>query len=205
MPMSATPSLTQSDFSAGSLPVTLLVEAPAVCTADLKNDGSTSRRASLGKRTLLAFARLVITVCISVAATLAWLSYGDAAKQIIANSSLQLGWLAPQAASVAQNTPDMIAPAVPPTPSPDQQRLNAMSLDLDAVRQSVDRIGSNQEQLMRSVDQFAATQERMIREITKLQAVEQYVLYKNSEPPPRSAPPPVPKPVPRPSPAPTMR
>jgi len=28
----------------------------------------------------------------------------------------------------------------------------------------------------------------MTREITKLQAVEQYILYKNSEPPPRPAP-----------------
>jgi len=45
----------------------------------------------------------------------------------------------------------------------------------------------------------------MTREITKLQAVEQYVLYKNSEPAPRPAPAPMFKPVLRPAPAPIVR
>jgi methyl-accepting chemotaxis protein len=98
----------------------------------------------------------------------------------------------------------------PGAPSFDPEQLNAMSLDLDAVRQSVDRIATNmsaiqeqmsrgadriansivanQEQIARSVDQLTAGQEQMTREIRKLQAVEQYVLYKNAEPPPRSAP-----------------
>jgi len=57
----------------------------------------------------------------------------------------------------------------------------------------------------RSIDQLAAGQEQMTCEITKLQAVEQYVLYKNSEPPPRPAPAPVPKPVLRPPQALTVR
>jgi hypothetical protein len=51
-----------------------------------------------------------------------------------------------------------------------------------------DSVAANREQIARSVDQLAAGQEQMTREITKLQAVEQYVLYKNAEPPPRSAP-----------------
>jgi hypothetical protein len=46
--------------------------------------------------------------------------------------------------------------------------------------------------------------EQMTHEIAKLQAVERYVLYKNSDPPPRPPPAPVPKPVPRPSQAPTV-
>lgn len=124
---------------------------------------------------------------------------------MIANSYPHLGWLAPQAEPVAQNVPEMIAPV---SPSFDPQQLNAMSADLDAMRQSIDRIAtdmtaiqeqmsrsadriansivSNQEQIVRSVDQLTAGQEQMTREITKLQAVEQYVLYK--KPPPRSAP-----------------
>jgi methyl-accepting chemotaxis protein len=120
---------------------------------------------------------------------------------MIANWYPQLGWLAPQAEPAAQNVPETTAPVAP---SFDQQQLNAMSVDLDAVRQSVDRIATrisaiqeqisraadrtNQEQIARSVDQLTAGQEQMTREITKLQAVEQYVLYKNAEPPPRSAP-----------------
>jgi len=45
----------------------------------------------------------------------------------------------------------------------------------------------------------------MTHEIAKLQAVEQYVLYKNSDPPPRPAPAPARNPVLRPSQAPTVR
>jgi hypothetical protein len=136
---------------------------------------------------------------------------------MIANSSPQLGWLAPQAEPVAHSVPDVIALAAPATPSPDQQQSNVTSLDLDAMRQCIDQIANNmatnqeqitrsvdriaasvaasQERITRSVDQLAAGQEQMTREITKLQAVERYVLYKNSDPPPRPAPAQLPKPA----------
>jgi len=181
--MSTIPSPTQSELSKGSLPIKKqLVEVLTIDPANLKNDQLQSEWPWLGKRVPLALA--LIMFCIGVVATLAWHSYGDAAREMIASSFSRLGWLAPQAAPVAQNTPDVIAPTASATPSPDQQQLNAMSLALDAVRQSVDRI--------------AASQEQMTREITKLQAIEQYILHKNSEPP-------EPKPVPRPSQARTAR
>jgi hypothetical protein len=194
--MSAMPSPTQSEFSAGSLPVKPSIDAPAIRPADLKSDRSASGRRSLGRRAPFALARFLITLCIGGAATLAWQSYGDAAREVIANWSPQLAWLAPQAIPAGQNAPDSIAPAAPDAPSPDQ--LNAMSVDLDAVRQSVDRIAASQEQITRTVDQLAAGQEQLTREITKLQAIDQYILYKNSEPPPRPAPAAAPKPVARP-------
>ena len=202
--MSAMLSPAQSEFSADSLPVKPSVDAPIVGPADLKNNRFRSGRPSLGRRVPLALARFLITFCIGVTATVAWQSYGDAAREMDATSFPQLDWLAPQATPVAQNTPDVIAPAASAAPSPDQQQLNAMSLDLDAVRQSVDRIAASQEQITRSVDQLAAGQEQITREIAKLQTIEQYLLYKSSEPPPRPAPAPAPKPVPRPSPAPTV-
>jgi hypothetical protein len=206
--MSAMPSSAQSEFYAGLLPVEPLAEPPPVRPTTLENDQpQNNRQPSLRKRASRAFSRFLITFCIGGASTLAWQSYGDAARAMIANSYLQLGWLAPQAETVAQNVPETIAPVAP---SFDPQQLNAMSADLDAVRQSVDRIATNmtaiqeqmsrsadriadsiaanREQIARSVDQLAAGQEQMTREITKLQAVEQYVLYKNAEPPPRSAP-----------------
>ena len=37
--------------------------------------------------------------------------------------------------------------------------------------------------MARTVDQLTAGQEQLTREITKVQAIEQYILYKNSEPP----------------------
>jgi hypothetical protein len=61
----------------------------------------------------------------------------------------------------------VIALAAPATPSFDQQQLSAMSLDLDAVRQSIDRIAAGQEQIIRSIDQIAssiaASQEQVMR------------------------------------------
>ena len=113
--------------------------------------------------------RLLITFCIGVAVTLAWQSYGDAAREMIAKSSPQLGWLAPQAA-VAQTAPNTIAPT---TSSPDPQELKAMSADLAAVRQKVDQLAA----------QVAAGQEQMARDFTaNLQAAEQDILAKISEP-----------------------
>jgi hypothetical protein len=205
--MSAMPSPAQSEFSEGSLPVKPPVEAPVIRPADLKNDRSPKRRQSLWARVPLAISRFLITFGVGVAATLAWQSYGDAAREVIANTSPQLAWLAPQAAPVERSVPDATAaPAASTAAAPDPQQFNPVSLDLDAVRQSVDRIAAGQEQITRTVDQLAAGQEQMAREINKLQAIEQYMLYKNSEPPPRpAAPAPAPKPAPRPAPAPTAR
>src|SRR5713101_1427770 len=166
----------------------------------------------------------LITFCIGVAATLAWQSYGDAAREMIANAYPQFGWLAPQGEPVTQNAPDAIALAVPAVPSFDQQQLDAISIDLEAMRQgidriapgivasqeqmahSIDRIAATQEQMARTVDRLTASQEQVMREITKLQAVEQYIPYKSSEPPPRPAPAQARNPVPRLSPqAPIVR
>ncbi len=51
----------------------------------------------------------------------------------------------------------------------------------------MDRIAAGQEQMTRNVDQLAAAQDQTTREISKLQAIGQYILYKNSEPPPPQA------------------
>ena len=58
---------------------------------------------------------VLITFCVGVAATLAWQSYGDAARQNVANAYPQLGWLAPRLEAQA-------------APSPDQQRLKTQHL-----------------------------------------------------------------------------
>jgi len=119
--------------------------------------------------------RFLMAVCVGIAATLAWQSYGDAARQIVANSYPQLAWLAPEAA-VAQT-----APATPAPPIASQ----AMSFDLAALRQRV--------------DQIAAGQDRLTRDITaRLQAAEQGILDKISAPPPQPAAAPARKPGPPP-------
>ncbi len=138
----------------------------------------------------------LIMFCGGIATTLAWQSYGDAARQVIAKSYPQLGWFAPRAAPIAYSARDTIGLAAQAAPSPDQ-RLNAISLDLDTMRQNVDRIAITQERITRNVDQLtagqermtrnveqlAASQERITREISKRHAIEQQI-----KPPPRPAP-----------------
>src|SRR5216684_6857297 len=183
--MSTVPSHTQPEFSAASVLVKPSVETVAGHPAKVKNDQLTTSRSSLGKRASFAFAYYMIVFSVGIAATLAWQTYGDAARHLI----------------------------VPAASAPDQQQLNAMSLDLDAVRRSIDglaisigtSIATSQEQTTHSIDELTAGLEQMTREITKLQAVEQYVLYKNAEPPPRPAPAQARNPISRPSQAPTVR
>jgi hypothetical protein len=129
--------------------------------------------------------RFLITFCIGVAVTLAWQSYGDAAREMIASSSPQLGWLAPQDA-VAQTAPTTIAPTAS---SPNSQELKAMSVALAAVRQKVDQLAA----------QVNAGQEQITRDLTtKLQAAEQDILDRISVQPSQPAASPTRKPAPAP-------
>lgn len=204
--MNAMPSPAQSEFYAGVTPVERTVEAPAVSPADLKNGRLSNGRRSRRRRASLTLSGLVIAFCIGVAATWTWQSYGDEVREMIASAYPQLGWSAMQGEPATQNTAGMIAAAAPAAPSVDEPQLNAISTNLEAVRQSIDRIApdiaASQEQMVRSIDriaaaqeqiartigQLAASQDQVMREIAQLQMVEQYVLYKNTEPPPRAAP-----------------
>jgi hypothetical protein len=105
----------------------------------------------------------------------------------------QLGWIAPQAAPDAptQSAPATLAsaaPAAPAVPSVDQQQLNALSLNLAAMRQSVEQLAT----------QVASAQQQMRGDIARLQASEQDILTKIATPPPRPAPVAARKPAPPP-------
>src|SRR5262249_56462561 len=87
---------------------------------------------------------------------------------MIGNSDPELGWLAPQPALITRNphAPDIIALAAPAAPPSSTEQLNATSLD--AMRQSVDRIAADHEQIMHGIDQIAtrittANHEQMAR------------------------------------------
>jgi hypothetical protein len=144
-----------------------------------------SKRPSLVKRAARGLTRFLFIFCIGVATTLAWQSYGDAARVVIAISFPQLAWLVPQAAPVALTAPDQIAPAA--ARSLDQLQLKEVSLGLSAVRQSVDQLAA----------QLTAGQRQMAGDIARLQA-------EISAPPLQPAAAPARKPVP-PTPAPPVR
>ena len=127
-------SLAVSEFSEGRW-ATEPSDIPPLHPTEL--DLAASTRSSPRKRALFAIARFLVTCCIGVAGTLAWQSYGDAARGMIASSSPRLGWLAPQAAPVVQTDP-----AASAGPSPDLNQLKAISRDLAVVRQSVDKLAA---------------------------------------------------------------
>lgn len=117
-----------------------------------KNDWPAPRkRPSLRKRGLRALARYLITLCIGVSATLAWQSYGDAARQLVANASPVLGWLAPPAASLVQVVADQVTPAEPGTP---------------ALRQSVDQLTDKLQQMAGDIATLQATQQAILRKVS---------------------------------------
>jgi hypothetical protein len=107
------------------------------------------------------FARFLIAFCTGIAATLLWQSYGDAAREMIANSYPRLGWLAPRPALSEQNPRphDVVGLAAP---APSAEKLNATSFDLDAVGQNniATTIGADREPTPRSTDQIAIGQEQ---------------------------------------------
>ena len=138
---------------------------------------------SLGGRASRGLARFLIIFCTGVAATLAWQSYGDAARGMIANSYPQLSWLAPQTAPLTQTASE--TPASAAAPSPELEQLKEMSSAFATMRQRV--------------DQLAASQQQMADGIAKLTADQQQLLQKISAPPPRPAAAPARKPVPLPS------
>jgi hypothetical protein len=147
--------------------------------------------------------RYLVAICIGVAAILAWQSYGDAAKQVIATSAPELAW-SPEAkqriaswvqqigwtklpvveskvAPVAQTAPEMVAPKAPAAPSPNPQQVQQIETDIAAVRQAIERLAD----VRATVEQLAASQDQMAREIEKLQAANQEILEKIPTPPPK--------------------
>ena len=166
---------------------------PTVRPADLKNDGHPNGRFSVGKRALISLVRFLIIFCIGVSAALAWQSYGDPVREMIASSYPQLSWLAPQAEPVPQNAPAVIGLASRTASSHDQQRPNAVSGDLEAVRQDIDRIATSiafgqvqmtssadrmatsQQQIAHSVELIATSQEQMMHSVEKMmRSVDQF-------------------------------
>jgi pyruvate/2-oxoglutarate dehydrogenase complex dihydrolipoamide acyltransferase (E2) component len=175
-PMNSTFSLTQSEF-----PTRPVAARPTADEMTRSSIDATIMRPSLAKRALRKLVRFLVVFGIGIATTLAWQSYGDTARAMIANSSPQLGWLAPQTPPVASTAPEVVAPAA--AASPDLQQL---VLGLASVRQSADQLAA----------QLAASQGQMGSEIAKLQADQQKILHKLSAASPRPAAAPAPKPTP---------
>jgi hypothetical protein len=170
-------------------------ERKAIRNRLLAIDSAMERLASRGFRYLVA-------LCIGVAAILAWQSYGEAPKQIIATRAPELGWspeakqriaswmqqlgwtkpavVESKAAPVTQTAP-MVA-AKQQTTALDPQQVQQIKADVGAVREAVER---QLAEMRKTVEQLAAGQELMVREVDRLQAANEEILAKIPTPPPK--------------------
>jgi hypothetical protein len=178
------------------------------------------RRGSRG-----GFARYLVAICIGVAATLAWQSYGEVPKQIIAAKAPGLGWspetkqmiaswvqqfgrtkpaAGPESTAVQPSVPKtQVATAAQTVPTAVVPKAPvAPSIDLEQVHQ----IAVDLAALGRTVDQLAASQDQMVHQIDILQTSNQEILASNREILEKiPAPPPPPSPTVAPTHKPTTR
>jgi len=132
--------------------------------------------------------RHLVAVLTGVAAALAWQSYGDAAKQVIATKAPELGW-SPEAkqmiaswtlgwtppASPEKIAPETAPPKAPPASSLDPAQMQQITQSLAAVRETL--------------QELAGSQRSMARDIARLQsAVAEILKIKEPLPQPPAAP-----------------
>jgi hypothetical protein len=138
------------------------------------------------------FARYLIAICIGVAATLAWQSYGEATKQIIATGAPELGWspeakqmiatwvqqlgwtrpveiaavrpLAPETQHAALATQVAPQDVAPKAPAPaiDPEPVHQLAVELAALRQSVERLAAGQERILEKISTSPLTRPTVV-------------------------------------------
>jgi hypothetical protein len=114
------------------------------------------RRSSEG-----GFMRFLFAICIGIAGTLGWQTYGDQVRETLAGAYPQLNWLSPRAAA-AQTVGTTTTGA-----ARSAEQMEAMAIRLADMRQRVDQLSQ----------QVAASQDQMTRDITaKLSVVERDIL-----------------------------
>ncbi len=149
-----------------------------------------SDKPSVGGRTVLTLTSFFMVALIGIGATLAWQSNraaeptGSAPAARVSSPDAAL-----QRTAVAQTAMASTASATSSPPGLVQQ-LQAMALDLTAVRNDVKHLAAEQEhlaamqqqleQLAAAQQQFAAKQEQMAQNLAKLQAIEQNIRHKRS-------------------------
>ena len=194
--MTTIPSHGESDFAVGSR----LIDKP-----------------SRTRRTSRAFVRYVIAIGIGVAGTLAWQSYGEAAKQMIAAKAPQLGWspeaqqtIAGWVQELGLTTPQVVsektaaaektalAPiaadtgqAGTPQAAAVAQTAPEMRADTSAPAAAslaqVQQMTADLAALHQTVEDLTAGQDRMARDIATMQAANEAILQKVTAPPPPAA------------------
>jgi len=116
---------------------------------------------SLGRRIFRTLTRFVVTVLIGVGGTLAWQSYGDMAREMVAARAPALAWLAPSTSPTAASPNAAQHPA---------------------------SVAANLDMLRRYVEQLAARQDQIAQSLLMMQAIEADLRQKMAFTPPSAVP-----------------
>ena len=178
------------------------------------------RESGMKRRNSRGFAGYLVALCVGgLAGALAWQSYGEASKQIVATKAPELGW-SPEAKQMIAGWVQRLgwtkppaghenittSSSVPETPeaAPATQTASEAAAPKTPATSSIDaqkvqEIEENIAALQHIVEQLAAGQNQMVSEITKLEAADMELLAKIPSPPAAPTPPPIPtrKPNPR--------
>ena len=175
---------TGSDLPGGPTvpPVDTTFRAAAVRDIQVTGD-----RPSIGRKAVRAFTGFLLVACVGVAA-IAWQSYGDAAKQIIARWAPQLVLTSspplenpglpeqpnpptiqasaakaapPQPAPLAQTAPEGVAPTAAALSPESAQLLQSMAGDLATAGQEIKQLKASIELLKASIEQLKASIEQL--------------------------------------------
>ena len=152
---------------------------------------------AMKKRGSRRFGRYLVAILIGVAATLAWQSYGELAKQIIATRAPELGW-SPEAKQMIATSIQWIGWTKPPAgpekqaPPVAQTAPTTPSLDPGQVQQMTQNLAT----LRQTVEQLAGGQDQVAREIARLEAAVAELIAKIPEPPAQPSVAPARKPTP---------
>jgi hypothetical protein len=155
------------------------------------------------KRPSRAFVKYLIAICFGIAATLAFQSYGEAAKQLIATKAPQLawspqsrqmiaswvselGWTKPSPAAPEGTAGQPAAPQSAPVAQPAQAMAPAPVPAAPSIDpQQIQQIVRNLAEVRGVVEQLATSQNIISRDIANLQTANQEILEKISAPAPR--------------------
>ena len=114
------------------------------------------------------FGRYLVAILIGVAATLAWQSYGESAKQIIAKRAPELGW--------SPETKQMISTSIQwigwtkPSAGPEKQSVPVPQTAPAAPSVDVQQMTQSLAGLRQTVEQLAGSQDQMARELRRVES-----------------------------------
>jgi hypothetical protein len=150
------------------------------------------------RRSARGFARFLVAICIGVAGTLAWQSYGEATKQIIAASAPELGWSREAKQMIASWVQQLgwSKPATGPENTAAQLPVPKMPQAAPLAQVGAETVEQRLAAVRETVEQLAVGQDQVLREINKLH---EEILKKTPASPPQLPGLPARKPMPAPA------